>query len=45
MRDDRLYLVHDYLGVDLAQTWRIVQRDLPALKRTVEAMLAELESG
>jgi uncharacterized protein with HEPN domain len=34
-------IVHNYLGIDLARIWDIVQRDLPQLKRSVEAMLAE----
>jgi uncharacterized protein with HEPN domain len=34
-------IVHDYLGIDLARIWDIVQRDLPELKRSVAAMLAE----
>lgn len=34
-------IVHDYLGVDLAQIWDIVEHDLPNLKRAVAAMLEE----
>jgi uncharacterized protein with HEPN domain len=34
-------IVHDYLGVDLAQIWDIVERDLPDLKRAIVAMLEE----
>ena len=37
----RNVIVHDYLGIDLAQIWDIVQRDLPELKRSIGAMLAE----
>jgi uncharacterized protein with HEPN domain len=37
----RNVVVHDYLGIDLARIWDIVQHDLPGLKRSVEAMLAE----
>jgi uncharacterized protein with HEPN domain len=38
----RNVVVHDYLGVDLQQVWRIVENSLPVLKRTVEAILREL---
>jgi len=36
-------VVHDYLGIDLARVWDIVQHDLPALKRSVATMLKALE--
>jgi uncharacterized protein with HEPN domain len=39
----RNVVVHNYLGVDLARVWDIVQHDLPALKRAVTTILAELE--
>jgi uncharacterized protein with HEPN domain len=32
-------LTHDYFGVDLALVWRVVERDLPALRAAVIAML------
>ncbi|MCX5643743.1 MAG: DUF86 domain-containing protein [Phycisphaerae bacterium] len=35
----RNILVHDYLGVDLAKVWNIVQNDLPVLKSAVSEML------
>lgn len=38
----RNILVHDYLGVDVPQVWAIVERELPALKCEIEAMLLEL---
>ena len=38
----RNVLVHDYLGIDLARIWDIVQHDLPVLKRAVAAMLETL---
>lgn len=38
----RNILVHDYLGVDVPQVWAIVERELPALKCSVEAVLQEL---
>jgi uncharacterized protein with HEPN domain len=36
MRDQ---LTHHYFGVDLALVWRVVERDLPALKTAVTALL------
>ncbi len=39
----RNVVVHDYLGVDVAQVWAIVEADLPLLKATVERMLSELD--
>jgi uncharacterized protein with HEPN domain len=38
----RNVLVHDYLGVDLDRAWLIVERELPRLKQTIEAMQQEL---
>jgi len=35
-------VLHDYLGVDLQQVWRVVANALPDLKRTVGAMLRQL---
>lgn len=37
----RNVVIHDYLGIDLDQVWDIVQDDLPGLKQSVEAILAE----
>jgi len=37
----RNVVVHEHLGIDLVQIWDIVERDLPALKRTIAVMLAE----
>jgi uncharacterized protein with HEPN domain len=34
--------VHDYLGIDLRQTWDIVADDLPVLKRQIEAIVKDL---
>jgi len=43
MRDERErlrnILVHEYFGIDLEEVWRAVERDLPALKRAIEALL------
>lgn len=40
----RNVLAHQYLGVDLQLVWRIVERDLPPLKKAVDAMVDELQS-
>lgn len=38
----RNVLVHQYLGVDLGYVWRVVEDDLPILKKRVYAMLRDL---
>lgn len=35
----RNVLVHDYLGVDIARIWEIVEIEVPCIKRTIEEML------
>lgn len=35
----RNVVVHNYLGIDLEQIWRITQQDVPRLKQAVTAML------
>ena len=40
----RNVLVHAYFDVDLDVVWGIVKSDLPTLKRTVVAMLGQIES-
>ena len=35
----RHVLVHDYLGIDLAEVWAVVERDLPTLKKQISRML------
>jgi uncharacterized protein with HEPN domain len=35
----RNFLVHDYLGVDLDIVWKVVEQDLPQLKRAIERNL------
>ena len=36
-------LIHNYMGVDLDEVWNVIEKDLPPLNRTVEAMRDELE--
>jgi uncharacterized protein with HEPN domain len=35
----RHVLVHDYLGIDLAEVWAVVERDLPALKKQIRHLI------
>jgi len=35
----RHILVHDYFGIDLDEVWSVVERDLPVLRREVQAIL------
>ncbi len=37
----RNVLVHDYLGINFARVWRIIERDVPVLSRAIDALLAE----
>lgn len=37
----RTILIHDYLGVDLVEVWRTVEKNLPELKDQIEKILAE----
>ncbi len=41
----RNVLTHGYLGIDLEQIWRIIQRDVPELKRAVSALLGETDTA
>jgi len=38
----RNVLVHDYFGVDTEEVWVAVERDLPDLKRKLQAILSAL---
>lgn len=38
----RNVLVHQYLGVDLDYAWRVVEDDVPGLKKRVHAILQDL---
>jgi len=35
----RHVLVHDYLGIDLAEVWAVVDRDIPALKKQIRQLI------
>ena len=35
-------LIHNYMGVDLDEVWNVIEKDLPRLKRTVTAMLDDM---
>ena len=41
----RNVLVHGYFGVDLEEVWRVVERDLPDLKRKLNTLVRELEGS
>lgn len=41
----RNVVVHDYLGIDLARVWDIVEADLPKLKQAAKIMLEESEGA
>lgn len=34
-------LIHDYMGVDHTMIWELAQRDIPALKRRIEAIISD----
>jgi uncharacterized protein with HEPN domain len=38
-------LIHDYAKVDVNEVWRIVERDLPALKSRVKQLLSALDEA
>jgi uncharacterized protein with HEPN domain len=40
----RNILVHDYLGINLARVWEIVEGDLPILKSQYQRLIADLET-
>lgn len=40
MRDK---VIHDYFGVNLEIVWAVVQKDLPALRAAIEALLKDSE--
>ncbi|MCE5272747.1 DUF86 domain-containing protein [bacterium] len=37
----RDFLIHHYMGVDLPAVWRVIEKDLPELKKIVEAALKD----
>jgi uncharacterized protein with HEPN domain len=41
----RHILVHDYFRIDTEIVWDVVERDLPVLKRAMQALLDELAAG
>ena len=38
----RNILVHDYFGIDVEAVWSAVERDLPELKRKIDAILRSM---
>lgn len=39
---DEKHLVHRYFGIDVAEVWDMVARDMPDLQRMIEAILQAL---
>ena len=37
----RNVIVHEYFGIDLEVVWKVIERDLPALKLTVQEILSQ----
>lgn len=37
-------LIHNYMGVDLDEVWNVIEKDLPRLKQTIEAMREDMET-
>lgn len=38
MKDDQVYLVHGYLGIDVEVVWGIIQTDVSNLKAAIYEM-------
>jgi uncharacterized protein with HEPN domain len=41
----RNVLVHDYFGIDLAEVWSTVERDLPNLRAQLATVMASVSDG
>jgi uncharacterized protein with HEPN domain len=41
----RNVLIHDYFGIDLGEVWRVIEGDLPELKRKLERLADEAEKN
>ncbi len=35
----RNFIAHDYIGIDIEEVWETIEKDLPALKVTLEQIL------
>jgi uncharacterized protein with HEPN domain len=44
IKDFRNKIVHDYMGTDYSEVWKIVQSDLPSLSLQIEAIIHSLDS-
>ncbi|MCD4782725.1 MAG: DUF86 domain-containing protein [Candidatus Eremiobacteraeota bacterium] len=38
----RNVMVHDYLGLELNEVWKVIKIDIPQLKKTIENLLNEV---
>lgn len=36
-------LIHDYMGVEHEEIWKIVEQDIPALKEKIQSILSDLK--
>ena len=39
----RNVIVHEYFGIDLEVVWNVIERDLPALKQTIQEILGQAD--
>jgi uncharacterized protein with HEPN domain len=38
----RHILIHEYFGVDASLVWQVITNDIPALKKAIQAIYAEM---
>jgi uncharacterized protein with HEPN domain len=36
-------LIHNYFGVDVEEVWKVIQRDIPELKKQIKQILDEID--
>lgn len=41
----RNVVIHEYAGVSMGRVWRVIEKDLPALRTNIEHMKASLGAG
>lgn len=42
IKDFRNKIIHDYIGTDYREVWKIIQQGLPTLKHQIESILASI---
>lgn len=45
IKDFRNKIIHDYIGTDYREVWKILQHDLPHLEQQIETILSSLQSS